>query len=64
MFGDPLEALWKNCVFDLCGVRTFHRRMFSVVVTSTPAQRRAWLDEVAALTDKEFPAGSHAGAVR
>ena len=20
-FGDPLESLWKKCVFDLCGVR-------------------------------------------
>ena len=62
MFGDPLEALWRQCVFDLCAVRTFLRRMFSVVVTSTPAQRRAWLDEVTALTDKTFPAGVHAGA--
>jgi NAD(P)H dehydrogenase (quinone) len=20
VFGDPLETLWKNCIFDLCGV--------------------------------------------
>ena len=46
VFGDPLETLWKNCVFDLCGVRTFHRRTFSVVVTSTPQQRAGWLAEV------------------
>ena len=34
-FGDPLETLWKNCIFDLCGVKTFHREMFNVVITST-----------------------------
>jgi len=22
-FGDPLETIWKNCIFDLCGVKTF-----------------------------------------
>src|ERR1039457_4776444 len=32
VFGDPLEALWRRCVFGLCGVTTFHRRTFSVVV--------------------------------
>jgi len=36
LFGDPLELLWKRCVFDLCGVRNVQRRTFSVVVTSTP----------------------------
>jgi hypothetical protein len=41
-----LETLWKNCVFGLCGVRLFYRRNFAVVVTSTPAQRQAWLEEV------------------
>jgi len=44
-FGDPLEILWKRCIFDLCGVRTVHRRTFSVVVTSTPEQRAKWLEE-------------------
>jgi NAD(P)H dehydrogenase (quinone) len=45
VFGDPLDALWRRCIFDLCGVRRFHRRMFNVVVTSTPQQRAAWLEE-------------------
>ena len=34
-FGDPLETLWKNCIFDLCGVKIFHREMFNVVITRT-----------------------------
>ena len=35
VFGDPLETIWKNCIFGLCGVTNFHRRMFNVIVTST-----------------------------
>jgi NAD(P)H dehydrogenase (quinone) len=46
VFGDPLETLWRNCIFNLCGVANFHREMFNVVVTSTPAQRAAWLARV------------------
>jgi putative NADPH-quinone reductase len=45
-FGDPLETLWKNCIFGLCGVSNFRRRMFGVVVTSTPEERQMWLKEV------------------
>jgi putative NADPH-quinone reductase len=55
-FGDPLEALWKKCVFDLCGVRTVHRRTFSVIVTSTLQQRVAWLQEVSTTVTQCFPA--------
>jgi putative NADPH-quinone reductase len=46
VFGDPLETIWKNCIFDFCGVRRFQRRTFGVVVTSTPQEREAWLAEV------------------
>ena len=55
VFGDPLETIWKNCVFGLCGVDVFHRRTFSTVITSTEAQRRQWLDEVKAMIDSVFP---------
>ncbi len=43
VFGDPLETLWKNCVFGLCGVTNFYRETFGVVVTSTQQQRSEWL---------------------
>jgi NAD(P)H dehydrogenase (quinone) len=56
VFGDPLQAIWKNCVFDLCGVKTFHRRMFGVIVTSTPEQRQDWLEEVQKTVGSYFPA--------
>jgi NAD(P)H dehydrogenase (quinone) len=44
-FGDPLESIWRRCIFDLCGVTNFHRRMFSVIVTSTIEQRVGWIEE-------------------
>jgi putative NADPH-quinone reductase len=46
VFGDPLELLWKNCIFDLCGVPQFYRKMFRIIVTSTEQQRKAWLEDV------------------
>jgi putative NADPH-quinone reductase len=61
IFGDPLESLWKRCVFDLCGVRNVHRRTFSVVITSTPQQRADWLLEVEKTVARYFPAAACAG---
>jgi NAD(P)H dehydrogenase (quinone) len=54
VFGDPLETLWKNCVFDLCGVKNVRRRTFTVVVASTPQQRAAWLAEVREMVGQFF----------
>jgi NAD(P)H dehydrogenase (quinone) len=54
-FGDPLETIWRNCVFGLCGVSAFYRRTFGVIVTSTEGQRKQWLEEVRATTNKFFP---------
>ena len=64
VFGDPLEGIWKNCVFSLCGVPTIHRRMFNIVVTSSEAERKGWLSEVAATIDRFFPKGSHNQAMQ
>lgn len=54
-FGDPLHALWKRCIFDLCGVRDVRRMVFSVVVTSTPEQRQEWLRQAAEMAVALFP---------
>jgi NAD(P)H dehydrogenase (quinone) len=54
-FGDPLETIWKNCIFDLCGVTNFYRRMFNIVVASSEEQRKEWLAEVGYTIDKYFP---------
>ena len=53
-FLDPLETIWKNCIFDLCGVQEFHRKMFNVVVTSTKEQRESWLSEVRVIISTSF----------
>jgi NAD(P)H dehydrogenase (quinone) len=55
VFGDPLETIWKNCIFGLCGVAGFYRRMFAVVVTSTEIERKGWLAEVGESIDRLFP---------
>ena len=54
VFGDPLDTLWRNCVFGLCGVEDVRRRTFGVVVASTAEQRRHWLAEARALVSGAF----------
>jgi len=56
VFGDPLDGLWKKCIFDLCGVRTVCREMFGVVITSTKEQRAEWLAQVRETVARHFPA--------
>ncbi len=46
LFGDPLENLWKTCIFGFCGLTDFCRRNFESIVMSTPQQRAGWLQEV------------------
>jgi len=53
-FGDPLENIWKNCVFGLCGVKNFHRRNFGVVITSNEEKRKQWLEEVREVVMRYF----------
>ncbi len=55
VFGDPLENLWKTCIFDFCGVKNVHRRQYNVIVTSTPEQRKAWLHDVHQSVERHFP---------
>lgn len=55
VFGDPLDTIWKNCIFGLCGIANVHRRTFSIVVTSTEEQRKQWLDGVKKETNTYFP---------
>ena len=54
VFGDPLERIWKDCIFDLCGVTNFHRTMFRIIVTSTMEQRREWLSQAKATVESYF----------
>ena len=54
VFGDPLQALWKNCIFDLCGIPNFYRKMYGVVVTSTSEERQDWLMDVEKVVKRFF----------
>jgi len=53
-FLDPLETIWKNCIFDLCGIQGFHRKMFNIIVTSSKEQRENWLREVRETVSASF----------
>jgi putative NADPH-quinone reductase len=55
IFGDPLDRLWKKCILEFCGVRKVIRETFSVVITSTPEERAAWLEQVEAIVAASFP---------
>jgi NAD(P)H dehydrogenase (quinone) len=54
IFGDPLENLWKTCVFGFCGVTDFYRRNFESIILSTPEQRADWLNEVRQIIRQRF----------
>ena len=55
VFGDPLERIWKDCIFDFCGIKNFHRRMFRVLASSNLKEREKWLKEVKNLVNTHFP---------
>jgi len=55
VFGDPLEQLWKYCIFHFCGVRHIFRKSYGVIVTSTPAERKRWLEDVGRNITEQFP---------
>jgi putative NADPH-quinone reductase len=55
IFADPLETLWRNCVFGLCGVENVYRKMFCIVVTSSADERMRWLEEVEDTVCRYFP---------
>ncbi len=54
LFSDPLENLWKTCVFNFCGVEDFFRRNFESIIMSTPKQRASWLEEVRQIIRQRF----------
>jgi NAD(P)H dehydrogenase (quinone) len=55
VFKDPLETLWKNCIFGLCGVKNIYRKNYGIIITSTLAQRQKWLKEVREIVHRCFP---------
>lgn len=56
-FGDPLNRLWKDCIFDFCGISIFDRIMFRVVADSSHAEREEWLNQTKIMVNHYFPQG-------
>jgi NAD(P)H dehydrogenase (quinone) len=54
LYGDPLEALWKNNMLVSCGVKHFYRRTFGVIITSDLEQRKKWLKEAEEIISSRF----------
>jgi NAD(P)H dehydrogenase (quinone) len=54
IFFDPLETIWRNCIFYLCGISVFDRRMYRIMVTSSEEQRKEWLLDAEQLIRKYF----------
>jgi NAD(P)H dehydrogenase (quinone) len=54
VFKDPLETLWRNCVFNLCGIKKIKRKMFSVIIASTAEKRKKWLNTVEKMLDHQI----------
>jgi putative NADPH-quinone reductase len=55
-FGDPLDLIWKKCLFEFCGISRYFRTTFCVMAESTLKQRQQWFAETEAITAKYFPA--------
>ena len=55
IFLDPLQTIWKNCIFYLCGIKNYYRQMFSIIVTSTKEEREIWLREAEDVMIRYFP---------
>lgn len=55
VFGDPLEHIWKDCIFAFCGIKKFERKTFRIIANSNEDDRKVWLNEVKNLVTEHFP---------
>lgn len=55
VFGDPLQRLWRDCIFDFCGVMVFDRKMFRVIADSSEYDREQWLFQTKEMVKQYFP---------
>jgi putative NADPH-quinone reductase len=54
VFGDPLNRLWKDCVFGFCGITTFDRIVFRVMADSSKEERMKWLKQTRDMVNHYF----------
>lgn len=55
VFGDPLERIWRDCIFGLCGIYEVYRMVLRIVVTSSYDERVAWIRDAEDMAIKLFP---------
>ena len=55
VFGDPLERIWKDCIFDFCEIEVYDRIMFRVIADSSLEQRKEWLLQTREIVNRYFP---------
>lgn len=55
-YGDPLDNLWKRCVWDFCGIDKVERINFEPVIGSADERRAAWLADCSQRALALFPA--------
>jgi NAD(P)H dehydrogenase (quinone) len=55
IYKDPLETIWKNRVFQFCGISNFKRLNYRVIKDSNIEQRTVWLTDLQQLIDSYFP---------
>jgi len=54
ILGNPMFTYWKNIVFALCGVDRVVQKLIGPVIMSTDEQRKAWLEDVKSVVNKEM----------
>lgn len=55
VFKDPLDTLWKNCIFGFCGLDDVHRTNYQIVCLSSQEQIHLWLDDVYQTVKARYP---------
>ncbi|WP_163713772.1 NAD(P)H-dependent oxidoreductase [Mangrovibacterium lignilyticum] len=51
----PQESIWKNNIFNFCGVKEIEYRNFCLVKESDDARRNQWLKKIEDLINTTFP---------
>lgn len=55
VFKNPLETIWKNCIFGFCEIEDASFKFLTSVFESTQRQRVDWLAEIGELVKSKFP---------
>ncbi len=54
LHGDPLDKLWKTCIFGFCGVDDCYRRNFASLAMSSADDRVRWVEQVRQIVRERY----------